>query len=133
MIKLFPGYDRMPKFGGFGRYGAMDPNMAHISDPTGQISADLHNTAMKVLAANPEMALTLGPRTFATVAPPAAPVASNADLWLQRGIVYGGVPMCGAVFLKKGGTVGLVAALIGVGIAGMFVTGGFTQIGPSSP
>lgn len=83
-------------------------------------------------APSPVISMTVAPSdptdpNSPLVATPTPPLRSSA--WIQRGIVYGGVPLCALIFLKYRGLAPLFAGLLGAGIAGTYFMGGFTEIG----
>lgn len=62
---------------------------------------------------------TAAPATLA-IAPPQSP----ANAFIESAVVFGGVPLCGYIFVTKKGPAAWLAALLGVGIGYLYLQSG---------
>jgi hypothetical protein len=112
-ISMTSGYTKIPHFGRF----------ATVLGPEGQAlpaQAEVIGTSGSIPPTGEPM-----PPVLEVIPPP-----TNLSVWAQRAVVYGGVPLCGYALLKKRGLFGVLAGLLGVGIAAAYFTGGFQSVGP---
>ena len=96
MIDMVTGYDSIPKFQGL-RFGQsvtlMPPGDPSVTDPS---------------APSAQQQLIL------------APPQSPANAFIESAVVFGGVPLCGYIFVTKKGPAAWLAALLGVGIGWLY-------------
>lgn len=91
MISMVPGYDKIPHFEGFGSTVTLDAP---------------GSTSTPAMATPPNL----------IIAPPQSPAAAL----VENAVVFGGVPLCGYIFLTKKGPAAWLSALLGVGIGWLY-------------
>lgn len=107
MISVVKGYDKTPKFDGF-RDGVVVG-----SSPTGSgSSVEYLNTAGSMASS--------AASSIANAPPVSLAAQSSFQQSIENAVVYGGVPLCGYIFLTKKGLSSTLAGLMGVGIAYLY-------------
>lgn len=90
MIDVVPGYDQIPHFQGF--RDAPSPQVTILPPATAPAPGTLVLT----------------------------PPQSSANALIENAVVYGGVPLCGYIFVTKSGPSAWLAALLGLGIGYLY-------------
>lgn len=111
---MVPGYNTAPNFNGFRDAGGSQgsPSTVEYIDAAGDSGAQ------------PPAAPAVAPApVLATV-----PQQAGTSQLIENAVVYGGVPLCGYIFLTKRGPSSLLAGLLGAGLAYLYWQSGSTEV-----
>ncbi|MHB8734274.1 MAG: hypothetical protein ACYC6M_03120 [Terriglobales bacterium] len=96
MIDLVPGYDRVPRFQGF--------------------RAAVNNVQWSAPGSIPPGLSTAGQPPALVLNPP----QDTINVLVENAVVFGGVPLCGYIFITKKGPAAWLAAALGLGIGWLY-------------